>query len=297
MKLPKIIYPGVYHHPEHGHGVCPHKRLNLTISGLVKCTNYDSNGKLLSTFDGMYGPAKPSLSVSFPGFHSDYIYGDHRENWVISFIWDALNYDPEKSCLTLDYEGVLLEMPLHLELTHGKVEMLRTQCRTIREYHLSAIPANQLAASIILQSLFLQFLQAPRGEDDAVEQLKKRLDQDENWEISILDHCKAIGVGRDTLRNKFMERYRIAPGEYRIRKRLQKIQDLFARTDLSLKEIAFAVGMKNATHLNSLLLQYYGKTPSELRKEFRQGTSGDPKLTADAWKAFDFQEDPFEGCR
>ena len=41
MKLPKIIYPGVYHHPEHGHGVCPHKRLNLTISGLVKSTSYD----------------------------------------------------------------------------------------------------------------------------------------------------------------------------------------------------------------------------------------------------------------
>lgn len=296
MELLKIIYPGVYHHPEkRTRFLCPHKWISLNICGLVKSVSYDSAGKLLHSFDALAGPAQPSIGFSFPGFHSDYVYNENRENWVISFEWDAFDYDPAKGCCTLNYDGIRLELPRSIELTQAKMEEIRAQFRKIREYHLSAIPANQLSAAMILQGVFLNFLQAPREEDDTVEQLKKRLDQDENWEMSIFDHCKAVGIGRDTLRNKFMERYQIAPGEYRIRKRLQKILDLFARTELSLKEVAYAVGMKNATHLNSLLLQYYGKTPSQLRREFRQLSSG-KNITADAWKAFDCQANPRAGC-
>ena len=56
---------------------------------------------------------------------------------------------------------------------------------------------------------------------------------------------------------------------------LQKILHLFAHTQLTLKEVAFAVGMKNVTHLNSLLKAHYGKTPSQLCREYRfTGLSG-----------------------
>ena len=47
------------------------------------------------------------------------------------------------------------------------------------------------------------------------------------------------------------------------------IINLFVYSDMTLKEIAFAVGMKNVTHLNSLLQQHYGKTPSTLCREYR----------------------------
>ena len=43
----------------------------------------------------------------------------------------------------------------------------------------------------------------------------------------------------------------------------------FTYGDLSLKEIAADVGMKNVTHLNALIRKHYGRTPGQLRREYR----------------------------
>ena len=78
-------------------------------------------------------------------------------------------------------------------------------------------------------------------------------------------------MNRDLLRQRFIERYNLTPREYRIRKRLVRILHLFTYSDMSLKEIAADVGMKNVTHLNALIRKYYGKTPRQLCQEYRSG--------------------------
>ena len=62
-----------------------------------------------------------------------------------------------------------------------------------------------------------------------------------------------------------MEQYHIEPGEYRARRRLNRIMELFRENRLSPKEIAEAVGMHHVTHLHAFLRERLGMTPRELR--------------------------------
>lgn len=273
MNLPKIFNPGVYRHRQVGHHmVVPHFWISLNVSGLVRSINYDMDGNLLSSYEHT-ADSRPHqlLSIGVPGFWSDFEYDSTRENWVIFLEWNALSYDKKNRKILLDYDGVQLELPLSIPLQPSETESLRNQFNTIREYHNSGIPGNQLSAAIMIQSIFLRFLTQPAGVDDTVELLRKRIDNDEKWEKSISAHCREMGICRDTVRTLFTNRYKIPPGEYRLRKRLQKVLNLFAYSNLSLKEIAFETGMKNATHLNSLIRKYYGRTPSALRREYCGG--------------------------
>lgn len=269
MNLPRIINPGVYRHAQNGHQIIYHPWISLGVRGLLRRDEYDPQGNLLASFDSRNEPYIPRLAIGMPGFRMDFTYDSTRENWVIMMDWDALRYDVSEQRLLIRYDDTELEIPRRIFLTPTELETFREQFRTITEYHNSALPQNQLTASIMMQNLFLRFLQEPVGKDDLVEQFRKRLDADEKWEKTILEHCREQGIGRDRIREQFFARYKLSPGDYRMRKRLQKILNLFAYSDLSLKEIAFAVGMKNATHLNSLLKKEYGRTPKELCREYR----------------------------
>ncbi len=269
MELPKIINPGVYRHAQIGHQTIFHPWIALGIRGLIRSDMYNPDGKLVSSFDSSNEPAMPNLSIGIPGFRVDFEYDSTRENWVIIMEWDMLRFDKTGQHIFLRYHDTDLEIPRSVELSSAEVEKFREQFQMIMEYHNTALPQNQLTAAIMTQNLFLRFLQAPQQKDDPVEQFRKRLDKDEKWEKTLQDHCHELGIGRDRIREMFFARYKITPGEYRSRKRLQKILNLFAYSSLSLKEIAFEVGMKNATHLNSLLKKEYRCTPGELCREYR----------------------------
>ncbi len=272
MNLPHIISSGVYREVERAHQIIPAPWISFGISGLARETVYDPDGNFYSGFDASETPFRPRLIAGVPGFKVDFEYDESRENWVVIFD-GALHYDPRDRQHYLDYDGRHLPIPRCVLLEPGEIEPMRCVFRRITEYFFSTIPRNLLTAEMMTASLLQRFLQVPQAEDDAVESLRKRIDADCRWEKSIAAHCGELGCGRDRLRQLFEARYKIAPGEYRIRKRLQEIMRLFAYSTLSLKEIADAVGMKNATHLNQLIRERYGKTPSALCREFRRHSS------------------------
>ncbi len=269
MKLPEILNAGVYRCAQDGIQTVPFPWIALGIRGLLHRESYDPCGNLVSSFDVSRTPYVPELSIGVPGFRLNFSYDSTRENWVIMLDWDAIRYVPEERKVLLCSHDTEFEIPLSIPLTGLETASFREQFRTVTEYHNSALPKNQLTASILVQNLFLRFLQVPVRQDDLVEQFRKRLDADEKWSMNIQEHCRELGIGRDRMRELFFERYKISPGDYRIRKRLQKILNMFAYTDLSLKEIAFAAGMKNVTHLNSLLKKEFNRTPRELCREYR----------------------------
>ena len=148
MNLPKIFNPGVYRHRQVGHHmVVPHFWISLNVSGLVRSINYDMDGNLLSSYEHT-ADSRPHqlLSIGVPGFWSDFEYDSTRENWVIFLEWNALSYDKKNRKILLDYDGVQLELPLSIPLQPSETESLRNQFNTIREYHNSGIPGNQLSA-------------------------------------------------------------------------------------------------------------------------------------------------------
>ena len=269
MDLPKIINAGVYRTAQKGRQVVENPWIALSLKGLLRRTERDPAGKIVHTFDADREPFVPHLSVCVPGFALDFEYGEDRENYVTILEWDALRYDCGRAEFFLIYGDMELKIPETIELSPPAAAFLRRRFAEIMEKYNSAIPCNQLAAEIMTHELFLRFLRKPMERDDAVELFRKLLDEDEHYEKSILRICRDLGENRDLLRQRFIDRYKLTPREYRIRKRLVRILHLFTYSDMSLKEIAADVGMRNVTHLNALIRKHYGRTPGQLRREYR----------------------------
>ena len=268
----KIINAGVYRYAQKTRQVVENPWIALSISGLVRRCEYDPRGRLRHRFDSAVDGAEiPHLSICTPGFVLDFEYGDERENYVTILDCKGLRFDCDRETFVIDYDDVELEIPENIYLTPAETAFYRHRFKEIMEKWHSAIPGNMFAAEIMTQELFLCFVQNPSDRDDTVEAFRKNLDNDTHWDKSILRHCRELGVNRDILRARFAARYKLSPQEYRINKRLKRILYLFTYSDLSLKEIAADVGMKNVTHLNALIRQHYGKTPRQLCLEYRSG--------------------------
>lgn len=267
MDLPDIISAAVYTKTELLKQTFYAPHICLYVSGLKWRRTYDSAGNLLYEADHT---TPPCLRLAAPGFKTELEYGSDRENWLVMMKFDSLQYDPETRRFLLDHRGTMLPLPHVIELNKTEVPTLRKRFRTIAENFASAIPKKICDAEIMTLGLLRRFLENEAcSPNDAVEKFRLALDQDEQWEKTLDEHCRSLGIGRNTMRRAFFARYKISPGEYRTARRLQKINALFAESDLSIKEVAYAVGMKNCTHLNSLVRAHYGKTPSELCRELR----------------------------
>ena len=279
MKTPKIVNAGVYRYAQKGRQVVEKPWIVLAVRGLVRREEYDPRGRLRTGFDAAAAnrAGVSYLSVCTPGFVLDFEYGPDRENYVTILDWDALRFDCGREAFMLDYDGVGLEIPEHILLSPAETAFYRDRFEEIMAKWNSAIPGNMLAAELMTQELFLRFIRDPGKGDDVVEVFRKHLDNDTHWEKSILRHCRELGVNRDVLRARFAERYKLSPGEYRINRRLKRILYLFTYSDLSLKEIAADVGMKNVTHLNLLIRSRFGRTPRQLCLEYRRGGRPAPR--------------------
>ena len=271
MDLPDLISAAVYTKVELLKQTFHTPHICLYVSGLKWRRTYDSAGNLLYEADHT---TPPCLRLAAPGFKTDLEYGTDRENWIVMMKFDSLQYDPETRRFLLDHRGTRLPLPHMIELNETEVPALRKRFRTIAEYFASAIPKKICDAEIMTLGLLRRFLENEEcSPNDTVEKFRIALDQDEQWKKTLDEHCHDLGIGRNTMRRAFCARYKISPGEYRTARRLQKINALFAESDLSIKEVAFAVGMKNVTHLNSLLRAHYGKTPSGLCRELRHSAT------------------------
>jgi len=248
MILPFVTQASDYRFAQTGQQITHAPWVSFGISGLVRSTVYYPDGKLCWDFDSAKQKWVPILGIGYPGCRSVFEYDSTRENWVVIMDFEALKYDPAEHQLYLDFDGAHLPIPRIIEVSQTEVEPLRHMFRTITELVRSAIPRNRLDASILTMSLLRRFLEPAQKTDDTVELFRKKIDADETWQKTLEEISRELGCGRDRLRLDFFNRYQIEPNEYRIRRRLQKILNLFATTHLSLKEVAFEVGMRNATH-------------------------------------------------
>ena len=270
MDLLHVVNAGRYTHPEKNRQIVPCKWISLGISGLLRQRGYYPDGTPSSRED--YGgphAERPRLSLAWPGFVTDFEYGEGRENWVVMFESGALRYDAVGHGFSLIHGGSPVEIPHVVRLEAREVPEFRQTFSTICDLFLSATPANLLSADLLLSSVLLRFLRPPQAADDPVERLRKAMDDDIHWERPIEALCSAIGYSRDHLRRAFRKRYGLNPGAYRMQKRLRRIQHLLAYGGMSLKQVAYDVGMGNVTHLNALIRAQLHCTPTELVRQFR----------------------------
>lgn len=271
MELLHVVNAGRYTRPEKRRQVVPRKWISFGVSGLLHQRGYYLDGTLSTQYDSDDPQAEhPMLSLGWPGFVTDFEYGAGRENWVVMFESDALSYDAGSHGLFLAHGGQAIAVPQQVSLGTREVPEFRQIFSTICELFLTAIPSNLLSADLLLSSVLLRFLRMPQVTDDPVERLRKAMDEDVHWQRSIESICMDIGYSRDYLRRAFLKRYGVKPGTYRMQKRLRRIQYLLAYGGMSLKEIAYDVGMGNVTHLHALIRAQLNCTPSELARPFRR---------------------------
>jgi len=83
--------------------------------------------------------------------------------------------------------------------------------------------------------------------------------------IDLVTLAAIAGLSIHHFAREFKQSAGIAPHHYLIQKRVERAQDMLAHTDLSLSEIACAVGFSDQSHLARHFRQIFGTTPGQFR--------------------------------
>lgn len=78
--------------------------------------------------------------------------------------------------------------------------------------------------------------------------------------------AKNLHISRKYLCRTFNAKYNMSPQRYLINRRLQVAASMLINTDISIYELAQAVGYNDYTQLSRLFKRYYGCSPTEYRK-------------------------------
>jgi transcriptional regulator GlxA family with amidase domain len=89
----------------------------------------------------------------------------------------------------------------------------------------------------------------------------------ENISISVL--ASAAGLSMYHFARAFKQSMGLAPHAYLVKRRVQRVKDLLAGTDLSLTEIAFATGFSDQSHCARRFREHIGVSPSDYRWSMR----------------------------
>ncbi|MHC4917633.1 MAG: helix-turn-helix domain-containing protein, partial [Planctomycetota bacterium] len=102
----------------------------------------------------------------------------------------------------------------------------------------------------------------PDAHAAAVEEACRMLGADLAARLSVPAVAARLGVGYERFRKIFRERVGVSPGEYRIRRRLERARAMLTAGEMSVKEVAFALGYPNAFAFSRQFAKYTGAPPS-----------------------------------
>lgn len=85
------------------------------------------------------------------------------------------------------------------------------------------------------------------------------------YEIRITDIAKFLCIDRTYLYKLFMTSLKTSPQQYLIQYRIQVSQKLLKETDLSVTEVAYSCGFKDASSFNKHFRKHLGTTPLKYR--------------------------------
>ena len=99
-----------------------------------------------------------------------------------------------------------------------------------------------------------------------IEEAARRLAADPAERIGLPELAGELGLGYERFRKVFRARFGAAPGAYRIRRRVERARSMLAQGDLTVKEVAYALGYANAFAFSRQFRQVLGAPPSRFRR-------------------------------
>jgi AraC-like DNA-binding protein len=104
---------------------------------------------------------------------------------------------------------------------------------------------------------------SPYGQ--ALDEAARELATDSARGIKLPDLAAKLGIGYEVFRKAFQERFGVAPGDYSIRRRMERARSLLTQGEMNVKEVAFALGYPNEFAFSRQFSRVYGAPPSRFR--------------------------------
>ena len=262
----KLIHAGRYDYEQRYSQITHAVFIGLNVSGLVSYKAYSPSGKYFCSAENN------TLTMIPPGTRVDFAFNNKRENFVLICDIPDLAFDSSESFMFIRKGESNIQLQPVKKLDPAETLYFRSIFERVIRLKDSPVPANIFLAEAICGSLLAEFaVSEPTWEInsriDPVVKYKDLIDKDLSFSESLHEHCRKLGYSPEHLRRCFIEKFGIEPREYRLRRRLDRIFLLLNDPELTVKEIADAVGMKSVTHLHAFLRQRCGMTPGELQKK------------------------------
>ncbi len=112
--------------------------------------------------------------------------------------------------------------------------------------------------------------------DNLMKFLEKKI-SDENLRIE--DMAEAVNMGRTVFYGKIRSIVGMSPSDFLRKLRMQRAEDLIARSRMNFSQIAFSVGFSDPKYFTKCFKKETGMTPSEYRQKNRSGNPPSPDST------------------
>lgn len=99
-----------------------------------------------------------------------------------------------------------------------------------------------------------------------IEAAKAYIEQHLGEQIDIASLCATLGVGRTRLYEVFKSELKMGVSQYTLRRRMHRAKKLLRTTDLSVKDIADAVGFADYNYFSRVFKKTYGRPAKSYRR-------------------------------
>ena len=101
-------------------------------------------------------------------------------------------------------------------------------------------------------------------------QVREFIDAQIPNEITISDLAALTGLSHYHFIRAFKDTVGLTPYQYVLSERIRRARALLSNFDLSLGDVALAVGFSNVSHLNRVFRKFAGITPTAFRRELHR---------------------------
>lgn len=215
------------------------------------------SGMLIS--QGKYYPqTKGTCTFIPPGVPHEYYpeKGDWQTSWVV-FRGDQLPQIMPKMGLS----GIASVRPVNMDaLSHIFIAMF-----TLAEEYTKAEKCSELLYTYILEAKRL-FSDSAGAVNDRVGKAVEFMEKEYHRDLSLSDISDAAGLSEQHFCRIFRKATGMTPIEFLTKKRVAEAKALLDDTDMSVSDIAGAVGFSGRSYFTSVFRKYEGFSPTEYKK-------------------------------
>ena len=123
----------------------------------------------------------------------------------------------------------------------------------------------------LLAALFARSNAVPCGDsilhqEDWVDEACRLLAEEADGRTTLDQVARRLGLSYESFRKDFRARMGLSPGDYRIRRRMDRARELLVASRESIKEIAYELGYPNASVFSLQFKREVGLSPEHYRR-------------------------------